>query len=139
MKKNKFFATFLSILILSGLILGTQAFAASTRKTIYLSDYQIWNNQPGVTRTLNYSYVYSRLYSVYPVSGGTDTFTKAQVQLQDLAGTGLTNIYTLDEASTSSTSMPIFEGKLATSSVKFVFRGNSPSYAAYADVSYDPK
>lgn len=108
----------------------------ATRSTIMLKTKQVWNVQASLTRTARYSYLTARCFAVYPTGGGKDNFTRVQVKATNTGNTNITNVITLYETSSGSTNIPIIEGYLNETSVKFSFRGNNPNYAAYADVEY---
>ncbi len=108
----------------------------ATRSTITLKTKQIWNVRTSLTRTTRYSYLTARCFAVYPTGGGKDNFTRVQVKATNTGNTNITNVITLNETSSAPTNIPIIEGYLNESSVKFCFRGNNPDYSAYADVDY---
>lgn len=116
------------------LLLSMHVFA--TRETLSLPKNQVWVSC-GTVRSGNYSYVSARCYAVYPIDGGSDTFTRIQVQVTNSAGTviSLSSAYTLYETASSSSQLSLKEGYLATKSIQVRFRGNS-SAPAYADVYY---
>lgn len=134
--KNTFKIT--TALFICLLVFNTSAFAASTRTTITVSENQTWVSKSD-TRTGNYSDVYSRLYSVYPVSGGEDNFTRIQVKVTSSSGTSMSDIITLYETANANTRITLKNGTMGNKSVKFQFRGNNPKYAAKADLSYDAR
>ncbi|MBQ3584388.1 MAG: hypothetical protein IJA27_06715 [Lachnospiraceae bacterium] len=126
----------LSVGLMMGMIVGTNAFAAvpTRRETIFLDFNQQWNGRAAISRTGDYSTVYARCYSVYPADGGTDNYTKIQAKISTIAGVDISDVVTLNETATSNTSISIKEGYLSTTSIRFSFRGNNPDYSAYADV-----
>lgn len=71
--------------------------------------------------------------------GGVDNFTRVQVQVTSLSGSTMSNVITLSELASSSTSIKLKEGTLGTRNVLFKFRGNNPSHSAWADVFYSAR
>lgn len=134
-KMRKMFANaFLLMMLCANGIVG---FASSGEVSIYISPNQVWTSQSDNTdsRSGAYSTVYARNHAVRPTSG-TDNFAKIQTRVTNGYGTVISDTYTLSESATSSTSITIKEGYLASKLVGFQFRGNT-NKEAYAIVSYD--
>jgi hypothetical protein len=127
---------FLSILFISVLLTSNHVLAV--RKNIYLPKKQAWVSTQKVTRSKNYSFGYAACYSVYPLEGGKDKFTKVQVRMK-AGSTAISKTYTLSESATNFTRIKIKEGYLSKTKVVFDFRGNHPDYSARTDVEYLPK
>ncbi len=129
MKRNLLIAV--SVLFLFG-ITTIRSFAMST---VYLSKGQEWTTSYSASRTMAFSYVSSKLYSVYPEKG-KDNFKKIQVRVVDGSGTLISNsTYSTLTEGAGWNSIALKDGYLNYSTVYFQFRGNS-SEAAYADVDY---
>lgn len=130
-------------MLLITLTMCTSVFATERKQTINIPA-DLKKTTISATRTGNYSYVTARCYSVYPTSGGVDTFSKIRCEITDSSGNRINSnqdgktYFTLPETHTSATKIGIQEGKLGNKSIKFAFYGNSV-YAARAEVGYDPK
>lgn len=121
-------------------ILGTTAFAASSyfNQDINLPANQVYVAAAPIERSMKYKDVYAALLAVRPPAGGTDNYEKVQVQLRNMNGIiiGTATNWTLSEVSTTFSTLTIKDGYYDTQYVYFHFRGNNPSYAAVATVSY---
>ena len=109
-------------------------FAGTGRTTLTLPANQTWQSI-STSRTGSFSDLHARCYSVYPTSGGTDNYTKIQCRATN-GSVAIVDTVTLKETASTATSLPIYNGYLGTTTVKFQFRGNNPDLAAYADVYY---
>ena len=129
----------ISVIMMICLLAGTQVFASDTRENIYVGANKSWKICKSVSRSAKYYDAYARAFAVYPTDGGTDNYQYLQVALTNTRGTLITNSeYTLlKEYNTTSTSIRIKNGYLATTSVIFKFRGNSPNCDAFAYVQYN--
>ena len=127
-----------SMVLLLCMVFSTNLYASEfARETITLGKNQTWNIRQVVPRTMKYSVAYTRCYAVYPLDGGSDTFTKIKAQLRTSdKSTVISNTITLYETFTDITPITIKEGYLNSSSIRFAFSGNNPDYAANADVYY---
>ncbi len=131
----------ISIVVLAlVLITSVPVFAAlESDVTISLGSDYSWNKRQALTRSGSYNDVTARCHSVYP-SSGNDNFEKIRVCIENTAGTRImdSSYVTLNETSSSSTSIPIKQGYLDTDSVVFKFCGNTEK-AASAVVSYNAR
>ncbi len=111
------------------------SFAAEVN--IYIEPNQNWSSDSDNTdsRSGQYSTVYARNHAVRPLSG-TDNFQTIQCQVTNGYDTKISNVYSLNEASSSNTSIQIKEGYLNCTFVGFEFKGNTNA-DAWAIVSYD--
>ena len=129
MKRNYLIAV--SVLLLFGLTT-IRSFAMST---VYLSKDQAWTQSYSESRSMRFSSVSSKLFSVYPEKG-KDNFKKIQVRVLDGNGSLISNSdYTVLTEGAGWKDIELKNGYLINSTVYFQFRGNS-SEAAYADVDY---
>jgi hypothetical protein len=137
--RNTIKKIFVGMLAMAAIFIMSSVCYAGTRdymQTIYLPPNQAWTTAGSGNRSGNFSFVIARTHAVYPV-GGADHFTKCQCKITNTSGTTIckSSYYTLYETSGSYTHIPIKEGYLNTTTVKFKFRGNT-SDDAYANVSY---
>ncbi|MDO5410605.1 MAG: hypothetical protein Q4F21_09160 [Lachnospiraceae bacterium] len=138
-KKKKKIHSMVSGILIVMLFMGSISMAAPTRVTLFLDKNQVWSTRYSATRSLKYSTVEARCITVYPIDGSKDTFTRIQVVVENSAGTDISNVETLYETSTIALPIKIKETYMNTRNVYFRFRGNHPSYAANAVVTYDGK
>ena len=91
--------------------------------------------EQGISRTLNYSYVYVKANSVYPLSSGvTDDYTKCRTRIY-YNGHAISDTVVLTE--TINRKVYINEGYLSSPSFNLYFSGNNPDLAAGISYSYD--
>ena len=90
------------------------------------------------TRTGKYSYIRVRCDSVYPDTGGKDTYTKMQVGVKGVTGSPTMSGYTTIKEGNDFYNISLYDGTLDNYTIAIYFRGNDPDKSAYADVSYDP-
>lgn len=136
-KSKKLITCTLSVIFVSMLVLSTNIFAASQRKTISIHA----NYSPTVvsaSKSGDYPYSLARCYSVYPQNGGTDTYTRIRVSVKGMDQSELTSVYVLNETNTQSTTLYYKATYTGYPIINFYFTGNSAD-AAYADVMYDGK
>lgn len=110
---------------------------AVTNKVVILPKNQTWTPRYSLTRpSTNYSYVYARCDSVYPVDGSSDNFKKIQTRIVDFSGDLImTKEHEVLNEGNTNTKLQIKEGKLSVNPVFIQFRGNT-NEAAEAVVNY---
>jgi hypothetical protein len=135
---KKKFAVIVVLVLLVSLALSVHAFARVTlQTTVYLPSQQKWSSAVSHTRSGMFSTVGAYCESVYPPGGGIDTYTKMQFKVTTTWGQDMTDVVTISENDANFTYVSIKEGTYNEKNVNFLFRGNNPSYDAYAVVQYD--
>lgn len=138
-KYKRFLGTFVSVVIVSLLVFGTQVFAAPKRETVKL----LTNMAPTVrsaSRSGKYASVYARCYSVYPYAGGKDTYKRIRVTVYSTDHRQITGTVVLNEENTANTLIRFYDVPLNFYTINFYFTGNSNTApAAGAEVMYDAR
>lgn len=93
--------------------------ATATTKTISLPSVSGTNTYESVSRNTNYSYIRVRLNSLYPTTGGTDSYTTVLCGLYTPSMLNISKaFYSVNESTASYTYVYIKEGYLSVSPVK---------------------
>ncbi|MGB8455028.1 MAG: hypothetical protein WCD89_22195 [Anaerocolumna sp.] len=143
MKVKKKIASVISLVLVLGFIMGTNAFAA-TDQIITVGKDMTWKDVDYLYRSGLDPYITASCSSVYPDSG-TDNFTRIQVGLKRTPNSPSPDTiinwggyYVLYEGE-GDTKVQILDNYLSAYNIRICFRGNDPDYGANAVVSYSTR
>ncbi len=113
---------------------------ADTRIMVNLPANLGWTNIAYGNRSLNYSYILLRNYSVYPYDGGSTNIDYVRCRVKDVHGNVISkgDYVSVSKLSDSAKQIPLKDGYLSTRTIE-VQLSNSVSIKGRADVSYNLK